>query len=1671
MGIFRHLAILLAALTMALGMGAPAARAQTSAGTTITNTAAANWFDQGAAHTVSSNTVAITVENQPVSIETFKLQPNGTQSLMFNAANCGGQPIAIPGIGVGQATVTSLASSATVRIGGVLFFKLTAASANRDPAAIDSLTATLVTTAGDRETIVIHETDPNSGVFVGAVPTGAIPPQPVTGDCRLSVAVGDHVSIECSETGRQTPIASAEIEVLADPSGLVFDSADGTPIDGARVSLVDALTGAPARVFGDDGITPWPSTVISGSRVTDGTGQMHQMQPGEYRFPFTALGTYRLVIEPPAPYAAPSAASPAELARLLRPNGEQFTIVPASYGKDFTLNGPAAVRVDIPIDSPAVPATVTKVASRASALPGDVVFYTVTVTNPDLRQPRRGVVLTDLPAPALRPRLGSVRIDGAAPAAGAVRAGGDGRSLTIALGDMAPATTRTVTYAMSVRATAGAGQAINTATVSDAAGNTATAGAIVQIEREDLAARLTLVGRVSAGSCDNAAPGLGIPGVRLVLEDGSFAITDADGRYHFAGLMPGSHVVQALTATLPKGGAFVDCTASTRSAGSASSRFVIGQGGQVLTADFRAALPADALAPAAAPLDRAAVAERELAAERLAAGADIDWLTRGDGPTEFLFPAADHNPRAPAVRVAIRHRATEKVELLVDGQPVDPVAYDGLRTAPGGTHAVSLWRGIPLDGEVTRLSAVIRNEAGAAVQTLVRDVHFSATAARVELLPAQSRLIADGATRPVLALRLLDRNGRPVHAGLSGEFALGAPYESAEALDAMQSRALSGLGRAAPRWLVRGDDGVAFVELAPTMASGKLRMEFTFANGEQRRRQELEAWIVPGRQPWTVVGLAEASAGTANPVNEDARVAVYAKGPVSDDVQLTLAYDSAKQRAETPLLGTIDPRAYYTVFADGSDRRFDAASREKLYARVESRGMSLLYGDFNAGFEQTQLARYVRTATGLRGEVAQGGFHAAGFAARIASDHRHDEFQGSGISGPYRLTSRAIIAGSEVVAIEVRDRFRSEVIVSRRSLTRFVDYSLDLFTGTITFKEPVLSRDADLNPQFIVVDYELDDTARGGEINAGLRADYTAANGALRIGASALSDTSANAGTRTSLGSLDVRARLGQNLELRAEAGMSVNAGETAAAWLIEAEHHSARFDALAYARMAEADFGLGQTAGAERGRRKVGLDARYQLSEALSVSASLWDDASLADSTHRRAAQLGALYRTRDTDARIGLATMQDRLADGSDAGSTVLEGGLTRRALDNKLEVSAASSFALGAADSLDLPTRHRLTARYAVTPAVRLVGTYEVARGSDLETRTARAGLELTPWAGSRLTAGLGQQGLSEYGKRSFAAFGLTQSLEVSRSLTLDATFDSSHRLAGFDTARLLNAAHPASSGGFTGDAGTLAEDFTATTFGATWRGGRWSLTGRGEWRDGQVTDNRGVTLGAIRQLGEGAMLGGAMTWTRAEAAAGATTTTFNAALAAARRPADSTVATLAKLEFRADSVANATAGQTAGGSALSVTGDARSSRLIGSLALDWSPRAQDRGQFVQRSVVSLFGAVRHNFDRYEDYDLAGTTLLAGIDARYGVTKHFDLGARATVRHNLSDKVTDFSFGPELGLNPARDVLLTLGYNVTGYRDRDFSAAQYTTRGVYVAMRFKFDAGTFGFLGLER
>src|SRR5262249_49427207 len=157
-----------------------------------------------------------------------------------------------------------------------------------------------------------------------------------------------------------------------------------------------------------------------------------------------------------------------------------------------------------------------------------------------------------------------------------------------------------------------------------------------------------------------------------------------------------------------------------------------------------------------------------------AAGGATDWLiAAAAAPADgWLFPPEGHNPRAPVLRGVIRHRADQRGELSLAGEPGDPPSLGRTKAAAAGRGPARVWRGVPpVEGD-NPLTARVMDAAGNTVETLTRTVHYSNTPARAELVPEQSLLVADGVAKPVIAVRFLDRDGRPVRAGVTGPFAI-----------------------------------------------------------------------------------------------------------------------------------------------------------------------------------------------------------------------------------------------------------------------------------------------------------------------------------------------------------------------------------------------------------------------------------------------------------------------------------------------------------------------------------------------------------------------------------------------------------------------------------------------------------------------------------------------------------------------------------------------------------------------------------------------------------------------------------------------------------------------------------------------------------------------------------
>lgn len=1120
-----------------------------------------------------------------------------------------------------------------------------------------------------------------------------------------------------------------------------------------------------------------------------------------------------------------------------------------------------------------------------------------------------------------------------------------------------------------------------------------------------------------------------------------------------------------------------------------------GADGPVDSGRIETQVTAAAAGPAASPRlalgeIRGAVVDDATAAGQREPG---QWF-QGQAPgRDWLFPAIDYNPRSPTSRIVVKHLPNDKPTLVVNGQPVDPLHFEGSLTSADKTMAISRWRGIGLLDGRNALHVEIADASGATVAVLDRDLYYSNTPVRVELVPDRSILAADGFNRPVVAIRVLDRSGHPVRKGTTGPYEISAPYEPAMSVETRQERQIAGTSGERPIWLVEGDDGVAYIELQPTGTAGSASLAFQFDNdGQAPLRQEMQVWLKSAPRDWVVVGFAKGSVGyetlreymeslpsgeDGGGVRGDGQVALYAKGRVLGQWLLTVAYDSDKDTGRLrnqSLLSTIDPGQYYTLYGDGSQQGYDAASASKLYLKLERDQFYALFGDFQTGLDRNELSRYQRTLNGIKVEYRGPLVEVNGFAAETSQNHVRDDIQGDGTSGLYTLRHRLLVLNSERIRIEVRDRYHSEQILDTRELVRHIDYDIDYSAGTVFFREPIASRDFDFNPVWIVAEYE---TRGTGEefLNGGGRVGIRAMEGKLEAGATYIRDEDGQA--RSELAGVDARFRLTERDELRAELASSRSEGRSAEtsgnAWLVEWQHRGERLNLLAYARRQSPGFGLGQQSGNQAGMAKFGVQGQYRVGANFSLQGEVYRVENLGSGAVRDAAKVEAEYRGDDWSVRAGLQAARDTSIDGQVSESRQATLGASKLFLDNRLELGAQADVSLGGKnESVDFPTRLQLNAGYKISDAFRVLAAQEFTDGEDRDTSTTRFGFEAKPWKDATLTTTLNQSRISEYGPRSFAQFGLNQRFVANERWSFDVALDSSRAFnESGDAPLVVDPSQPIQPGGIR-DGGALTEDFMALSAGTTYRNAEWMWNLRAETRHGDTNDRHGFSTAFLRQIKDGVAMSASAQAFSQRNADGSTGILANAQLSWAWRPLGSRWSMLDKLEFRLDEIRAGTGESVIAEGMLAVTGNARSARFLNNFVLNYASGAWDGEDaagnpldLYQRSQLSLYYGSKYVIDSYGENDHKGYTDIIGAEYRFDLTRRVDIGIRGSVLHSWSEHTFAWAFGPSVGFTPFDNAWVSVGYNIRGFNDRDFGASHYTAQGAYLVFRMKFDQGTFG------
>lgn len=516
----------------------------------IAATAYADWRDQGALLNTASNTVVLPLPVYLASISFY----TGTGYSLPSVQSTPGNP---------------------------LFVQVNAAACNANPVTIATVPVTLTSQlTGDVETFTAIETGPNTGLFriLPHVPTAnAAVTVVAAGNGVLEVLRDDLITASITACGGVS--VSATTTLLIDPRGVVYDSRTNVPVAGASVQLIDVTgagnggnAGGPAAVLQPDGVTSAPSVVVTGA-------------DGSYAFPLVLPSTYRLLVTPPAGFAFPSS-----LPAALQPAGRLID-APGSYGGNFTV-GRAPVNFDLPLDlGPSGGLFIQKTANKTTAEVGDFVNYAIKLNNVAAAPLNNTVVHDRLPAGFAYVR-GTARLNGV-PLADP--SGSAGARLQFALGSIAAGSQPVLGYRVRVGAGSQGGDGINTAQAASGTMQSNLASVRVQVVGGVFSSKAYLIGRVFADCRKDDTPqeaqnGVqnigdpGIPGVRIYLEDGTYAVTDEEGKYSFYGLSPRTHVAKIDGTTLPTGATLKVTT--NRSAMDAASQFADLTHGELRKADF-----------------------------------------------------------------------------------------------------------------------------------------------------------------------------------------------------------------------------------------------------------------------------------------------------------------------------------------------------------------------------------------------------------------------------------------------------------------------------------------------------------------------------------------------------------------------------------------------------------------------------------------------------------------------------------------------------------------------------------------------------------------------------------------------------------------------------------------------------------------------------------------------------------------------------------------------------------------------------------------------------------------------------------------------------------------------------------------------------------------------------
>jgi hypothetical protein len=413
-----------------------------------------------------------------------------------------------------------------------------------------------------------------------------------------------------------------------------------------------------------------------------------------------------------------------------------------------------------------------------------------------------------------------------------------------------------------------------------------------------------------------------------------------------------------------------------------------------------------------------------------------------------------------------------------------------------------------------------------------------------------------------------------------------------------------------------------------------------------------------------------------------------------------------------------------------------------------------------------------------------------------------------------------------------------------------------------------------------------------------------------------------------------------------------------------------------------------------------------------------------------------GALRRR---DGEVLLTRERERVSQSLGLRAVHLDGSTGRRD-DLRLAWRGAATtedgrLTLGMGTEISLPGQRAraadeltMTVGYALTERLALFATFEVEspRGARADARRLTFGAEFTPIEGQSYRSALSWARNAERGGHALF-LGADHVHTLREGLTASFGADLQWDLGAAAVPMGQSIGNP-----------YVAESFLALRGGLRRETERWGAGVDAEWRRTRTGHQGNLRFSMDAELDESWSIGGEMLWGLSRTDARGTQHDRQLRLSAARRSGPRDPITLLQLEWR----------------------DRDEGGIAGTTALASIYRSQ---YLSDTEFLNLRYGLKVTEAGLRTGEVRDVLHLIGAEYRRDLTERLDLGVHAAMLQSSHSNTRQISLGSSVGITPFENGWLSLGYNFTGFHDRDFSTHGYTDRGPFMQFRLKLDADT--------